>query len=196
MLSNHLTTYKVKNKQVRIYELCFKTAKIYRIDVLAHDGRHLTSYHIKSLQGAKSFTAVMRICKDRNNHISDDEYRQLEQAPKTLCPQSVPCPKQDGGNLPQLPASSLSTAGGNLLFKITIKNHQIKFLNRGDFVLGVIDAYGQNYTYHLPFDAYYRIRRINDDCMSLYGYPIGAKRFIKLCRKLSFDTENKRCQVA
>lgn len=142
--------------------------------VLGHDLKHLATYQIKSDMGAKSYTALLRACKDPSNQF---------------CPQPV-----QADNPP--PASSHPTAGGNLLHSIQVKNNSIKFFPSGGSVTAVIELYGDKYTYHLPFDAYYKIKRLNEDCKKLNGYPMGIKRCLKLCKKLCYDANNERYSVA
>lgn len=123
---------------------------------------------------------------------------------KPFCPHSVSCDSssekvvlQDGGNLPPLPVSSNpTTAGGNLLHSVKIKNNSIKYFKARGSVTAVIELYGDKYTYHLPMDAYYKIKKIDDDCRALYGYPIGIKRHLKLCKRLCYDANNERYSVA
>lgn len=145
----------------------------------------IEQYKIKSIAGVKSFTALMRACKDPANQF---------------CPHSVSCESthsQDGGNPPPPPVSSNpTTAGGNLLFAITIKNNSVKYVRSCGAVLAVVQYLGDKYTYHLPFDSYYKIKRIHDDCVALHGYPISIKRHLSLCRSLSYDCKNERYAVA
>lgn len=116
----------------------------------------------------------------------------MKQNSKPFRPHSVTCYVQDGGNLPPPPVSSNPTAGGNLLYNITIKKNSIKYLNAFSYVIAVIELYGDKYTYHLPLDAYYRIRRIDDDCRRRYGYPISVKVHLGLCKRHCYDSCNER----
>lgn len=119
-----------------------------------------------------------------------------------FCPQSVFCDSmtesdsQYGGNLPPPPVSSNPTAGGNLLHFQKIKNNSIKYLNARGSVTAVIELYGDKYTYHLPIDAYYKIKKIDDDCRTLNGFPVGIKKHLRLCKKLCYDANNERYSVA
>lgn len=115
---------------------------------------------------------------------------------KPFCPHSVSCLVQDGGNLPQPPVSSHPSTGGNLLHFVKIKNNSVKYLKACGSVLSVIELYGDKYTYHLPIDAYYKIKNIDDDSRVLNGFPIGIKRHLILCKKLCYDANNERyCAV-
>lgn len=183
--------FKTKHRCATIYDT-FDKRGFYDVDVFSiikdtHENRFLANYCIKSIDGIKSFTALMRACKDPSNQF---------------CPHSVSCDdtpvdSQDGGNLSPPPVSSTSpTTGGNLLHTTIIKNNSIKFLNAGGSVLAIIMLYGDKYTYHLPFDAYYRIKRLSDDCHTLHGYPMGIKRYAKLCKKYSHDRQNLNVSVA
>lgn len=136
--------------------------------------KRLSEYRIKSIDGIKSLTALLRACKDPSNQF---------------CPQPV-----QADNPP--PASSHPTAGGNLLHSIQVKNNSIKFFPSGGSVTAVIELYGDKYTYHLPFNAYYKIKRIDEDCKKLNGYPMGIRRCLKLCKKLCYDANNERYSVA
>ncbi|OOR90981.1 hypothetical protein [Moraxella bovis] len=116
---------------------------------------------------------------------------------KPFCPHSVSCLVQDGGNPPPPHVlSNPTTAGGNLLHSVKIKNNSIKYLKARGSVTAVIELYGDKYTYHLPIDVYYKIKKIDDDCRAFYGYPIGIKRHLKLCKKLCYDANNERYSVA
>lgn len=148
----------------------------------------LAEYKINSCYGATSYTALMKLCKEERNQF---------------CPRPVRCDastnessSQHGGNPPPLPVSSNPTAGGNLLHSVKIKNNSIKYLKAHGSVTSVIELYGDKYTYHLPMDAYYKIKKIDDDCRALNGFPIGIKKHLKLCKKLCYDANNERYSVA
>lgn len=183
-------TFQTKNKTAVVYDYS-KDSGFYLVWLHSNcaNPKRLAEYRIKSIDGIKSLTALIRACEDPSNQF---------------CPHSVSCDtpfkktdSQDGGNLSPPPVSSTSPAtGGNLLHTTIIKNNSIKFLNAGGSVLAIIMLYGDKYTYHLPFDAYYRIKRLSDDCQTLHGYPMGIKRYAKLCKKYSHDRQNLNVSVA
>lgn len=154
------------------------------------------------LANIKSYSALMLVISDEQNHIDLDTLYQGFLA-KSFCPLSVSCDtptktdSQDGGNLPPPPNVSFNpTLGGNLLHAITIKNNTIKYLKARGSVTAVIELHGDKYIYHLPMDGYYKIKKIDDDCRALNGYPIGIKKHLKLCKKYAYDSKNERYQVA
>lgn len=151
-------------------------------------GKMLSSYKINSIDGVNSYTALMRACKDPSNQF---------------CPLPVSCNApfkkktalQDGGNLPPSPAPSNPTVGGNLL-QFDFKNSSVSFLKNAGFVLSVINIGDDKYRYPMSFENYYKIKKIDQDCFDKYGYRLGLKRLIQLCKKYSYDKQNQDVLVA
>lgn len=164
-------------------------ATYYHVCITDKDKQKVSQHHLKSMDGVKSLTALLRVCKDPNNHF---------------CPLPVRCTKgvkhlaQHGGN-PSLPPVSLSlksTAGGNLLYQAHFKNNKIRFLKNAGFVLAVITIGFDKYHYPMSFDSFYLIKSIDDDCFKRFGYRLGLKRYIKLCKKYAYDRENLNAGTA
>lgn len=152
-------------------------------------GNELASYKINSIDGITSYSALLRACKEPSNQF---------------CPLPVSCNApfkkktalQDGGNLPPPPAPSNPTVGGNLLTTFQYKNNSVQFFKNAGFVLSVINVGDDKYRYPMSFENYYRIKKIDDDCFKRFGYPLGLKRLIQLCKKYSYDKENANVCVA
>ncbi len=119
---------------------------------------------------------------------------------KPFCPRPARCfdelssKNQPGGNPPPPLVSSTAnpTTRGNLLHRIIIKNNSVDFINAVGSVLAVFRLYGDIYTYHLPWDAYHKIKRIDDDCWSLYGGQISMRRCLRLCDKYCYRESDLR----
>lgn len=179
-------TFETKSKLAVVYDYS-KDLGFYLVWIhsTCANPKRLAEYRIKSIDGIKSLTALIRACKDPSNQF---------------CPLPVSCDSperssQDGGNLPPPPVSPSPTHGGNLL-QFTFKNSSVSFLKNAGFVLSVINIGDDKYRYPMSFENYYKIKKINDDCLKKHGFTLGLKRLIHLCKKYSYDKENAHVCVA